>query len=80
MEVKELLRWARQEPFAPFVVILQSGTRISVNHPEEIVFLPNPERVWQVAVFWADDGFYFGPTAVTAIQASRTGSAASDAP
>lgn len=72
MEVLELLRWAQRDPFEPFEVVLQRGTRVPVNHPEEIFFLPNPARVQDIHVYSEGDHFVFGPSAVTAIHRVRT--------
>jgi len=71
VELKKLLKWARQEPFRPFVVILPSGTEVPVNHAEEIFFLPHPSRVEDILVYSGEDEFVFGPSAVTALRLSR---------
>lgn len=71
MEVRVLLEWTRKEPFVPFVVILQSGTQVPVNHPEEIFFLPNTSRVEDIIVYAPERRYIFGPTAVTAVETKR---------
>jgi hypothetical protein len=38
----ELQRLLRQVPFRPFVLTLQGGERVVIEHPENIAFDPRP--------------------------------------
>lgn len=37
----ELQRLLRSVPFRPFVIILENGDRVRIEHPENIAFEPN---------------------------------------
>ena len=37
----EIQRLIRQAPFRPFVLSLENGDRISIDHPENIAFQPS---------------------------------------
>jgi hypothetical protein len=39
----EVQRLIRQAPFRPFVLHLENGDRITIEHPENIAFDPGPE-------------------------------------
>ena len=71
VELTEILKWARKQPFVPFTLTLTSGTEIAVDHAEEIFFLPSPERISHIEVFSRNDFHVFGPPAVVAITATR---------
>ena len=49
----ELMKLMRARPFRPFALLLESGERIMIGHPENIAFEPgNPEGIG------ASDDFY----------------------
>jgi hypothetical protein len=39
---EELLRMVRANPFFPFIIQMENGDRIQVNHPENVAFDPQP--------------------------------------
>ena len=39
----EVQRLIRQAPFRPFVLSLENGDRVTIEHPENIAFDPGPE-------------------------------------
>ena len=39
----EVQRLIRQAPFRPFVLSLEDGDRVTIEHPENIAFDPGPE-------------------------------------
>lgn len=69
--LNKLLKWARRRPFQAFEVILDSGTKIPVRHPEEIFFLPDPARIEDILVYAEEDEYVFGPEAVSAVLRHR---------
>ena len=43
VERTEVQRLLRQVPFRPFMLILESGERITIGHPENIAFDPSED-------------------------------------
>jgi hypothetical protein len=70
MELAEIIKHATMQPFQPFRIHLENGTVICVRHPENIIFLPNRAKVRQIYAYdpEKDEAWYFGHSAVTAIQ------------
>jgi hypothetical protein len=63
-----IYRVVDQVPFRPFTIELENGSKIRVDHPERIFFLPDRIKLVRIEVFWDDDSAIFGPSAVTAIR------------
>ena len=80
--IKEALaRLVRQSPFQPFIVNLENGDRIVVEHPENIAFDPRTNGEHTSSRFYVVPGeiSYFGSLeAVTNVVLRDTGTTISD--
>ena len=64
MDYSELFAAIDARPFKPFSLEIVSGRRIEVSHPENIMILPNRQRVhhievyrfepWDMAIIWPE--------------------------
>ncbi|HEX7898997.1 MAG TPA: hypothetical protein VF950_14635 [Planctomycetota bacterium] len=42
------------KPFKPFKIELVSGRQVDVNHPENVLILPDRNRVQLIEVYWTE--------------------------
>lgn len=81
MRVKELRgevqRLVNQRPFQPFILNLENGDRITIEHPENIAFDPSNENHGSAYFYVVTRGLRFGGTfhAVTSVVEEDTGQA-----
>jgi hypothetical protein len=54
MEYSELFAAIDAKPFRPFSLEIVSGRRIEVTHPDNIMILPNRQRVHHIEVYQTD--------------------------
>lgn len=62
-----------RRPFRPFVIELDNGRRVRVEHPEEVLFVPSRTDLWHVTIHdrRKDQLVSFEPSAVTALVNAR---------
>lgn len=54
---EEVLRLVRRKPFQPFVLNMENGDRITIEHPENIAFNPKPNgELKKLSYFYAISG------------------------
>ena len=51
MNVTALFNALDAKPFKPFAIELMSGTRVNVDHPDNVFVLPNRQSVHHIQVF-----------------------------
>lgn len=73
MEYQSLFDAIDKVPFEPFTIELESGRRVRVTHPEQVIFIPNRMKIWKVTVVDEENDrlVSFEASAVTALEEAR---------
>lgn len=73
MELRQIIEVVDRKPFVPFTIELDNGRKITVRHPENLIFFPNRAKLMSIHAYddETDQAAMFGPSAVSAILMPR---------
>ena len=73
VELRSLTEYLDRVPFEPFVIELSNGRRVTIRHPENVLFFPSRVKLWHVEAYDEEEdvGIAFSPSAVTCLAHAR---------
>lgn len=73
MGLSTIFKRVDEAPFNPFTIELENGRRMTLAHPENIHFIPNRTKVWEIDVYDEEKDIVvaFHPSTVTSVVTDR---------